>query len=138
MPINGNLVLFKIGEDGSEVVLGCSTSSTLTLAEESIQASCKDSGTWTSAISGNKSGTIETSGLYSDPATGDFDLLADLIITGPNSVNFVFGTETAGSTVYEGVVKLDSTSLTADDNALATYSGSFSTVGPVTTSVNGA
>lgn len=138
MPVNGNLVLFKIGETGSEAVLACSTSSSLTLNEEDIVASCKDGDQWTSSIGGNKSATIETSGLYGDPATTDFDKLADLIITGPNLVDFVFGTETAGSTVYKGQLRLSSTNCTADDNALGTYSGSFNSVGEVTTEVNGA
>ena len=136
MPINGNLVLFKIGEDGSETVLACSTSSSLTLNQEAIAASCKDSGQWVSSIPGNKSGEISTDGLYDSPATNDFDKLANLIITGPNEVNFVFGTETIGDTVYKGKVMVSSTTLTGDDNALATYSGTLPTVGPVTTEVN--
>lgn len=135
--INGTLILFKIGEAASEAVLACSTASTLTINQEALPASCKDANQWANSIEGTKSFEVSTSGLYDD-AGGNFDVLADLIITGPNEIGFIFGSEGTGATVYKGTVMVSSTALTGDDNAIATYSGTLSGKGALTSEVNGA
>ena len=135
--INGSLILFKIGADGAEAVLACSQSSTLNLTQEAISATCKDANQWASSIPGTKAFDISTNGLYDD-AGGNFDVLAEYIITGPNEANFIFGSDGVGATVYKGKVMISAASMTGDDNAMATYSGTMNGVGALVSAVNGA
>jgi len=140
--VNGkNLVVkFEKGSTGgSEVVIACSTSCTLTLNQAMTEATCKDADSWTSQIEGQKSWEISVDALYTeeDSITAGFRGLADLIITGPNECSLVFeelNNPNYGATnpMWSGVARMTTCSLTGDDNSPATYSATFTGNGPLT------
>ena len=60
---NGSNLVVKTG--GTPVAIACATSCTLTVNQEAVEASCKDSGKWVQSISGKASWEISTDNLGS-------------------------------------------------------------------------
>ena len=136
---NGSNLVVKTG--GTPVAIACATSCTLTVNQEAVEASCKDSGKWVQSISGKASWEISTDNLY-DPvlANNSFDGLVKSIIddadgTADNLIEIVFEIENQASpdiATYSGSVQLTSIALTGPDNDVATYTASFKGVGALT------
>ncbi len=124
--INGTDIVVKFGVEDAEVAVFCSTSCTLNINAETVGASCKDGGSWNQTVEGSKSWDISVDGLYQIDTQNGFVDMADLLITGPNEVSIVIGqyTET-GDISWKGVAILTSTSLTAPDGEIATWSSTF-------------
>lgn len=138
--IKGTDLVVKIGAEGLEEKLYCSTTCTLNLTQDTVQASCKDGEQWAAAVEGQKSWTVSVEGLYDDEpeaGTKGFIDLADLIIDGPNDSTLVFGQETPieGDTYWSGQAILTSCSLTGPDNEFATWSAEFTGNGALTKTI---
>ena len=135
-----NLVVKVDAAEGTPVVIVCSTTCTLNLNQEMVEASCKDSGKWKSGVPGLVDWEITTDNLY-DPSyvSNSFDKLAKYIIddangTAVNSLDIAFEVDNpdvveGDITAYSGACQLASLSLTGDDNSPATYSATFTGVG---------
>jgi len=131
---NGSNLIIKIGTES----IICATSCTLTINQETISASCKDSGKWTDGISGKASWSITSDNLYDpDISKESFDKLAKVIIDDAdgNAANkFVIIFEIKGATAsnvdnYTGSVMITDVALTGNDNELATYTANFTGLG---------
>jgi len=134
---SGSNLVVKIGTHN----IVCATSCTLTINQETITASCKDSGKWTDGIAGKGSWSISTDNLYDPDITKEsFDKLAQNIIDDAdggteNKMLLVFEIEGAVApniTVYGGTGMLTDIALTGNDNELATYTANFTGLGKLT------
>ncbi len=131
---NGTDLIVNV--DGNPI--GHSTSFTFSMANDLPDASSRDSAGWAEHIRGQRSGSISFDGLidYSDEGTTQEGVvtLADLIIN-RTAVTVTFGTVAVGDTVFSASASLDSLEQSADSEQTATYSGSFTINGAITTSV---
>ncbi len=132
--IQGTDILVKFGEAGSEVITYCSTTCTLSLASETISTSCKTgsaTSSWAQNVEGTKSWEVSVDGLYQNETPAGFVELSDLIITGPNTASIVIGMEDVPGTgepsnyYWTGEAVLTSSSLTAPDGEVATWTATF-------------
>jgi len=144
--ILGNNLVVRIGTSVSDPVILCSTSCTLNLNQNTVEASCKgDPATsgdkWTSAIAGSASWDISTDNLYDDDITKEsFDKLAQLIIndangTADNSADVVFeivGAVAPNITTYTGTVMLTDISLNGPTDEYSTFTANFKGLGILT------
>ncbi|NQY00845.1 MAG: hypothetical protein HRT70_06900 [Flavobacteriaceae bacterium] len=133
---NGTNLLVLV--DGKPI--GHTTSCTLDLQHNLAEASSKDSGGFSEVISAMRSATISFEGLvdYGDDGTtkeGVDSLIADGVIS-RTEFTLVFGTQETGDTVYTMNGFLASISITAPAEETVTYSGSFTSTGAITASVN--
>ncbi len=130
---NGTDLILKFhSTDGSEVAVGHSTSASLSLSADLPDATTKDSSGFQEVIAGVKSGEISFEGLiaYDDDANPvDF---ADILIA-RRAVTWTFGTADAADTVYTGSGFLSSVEMSAEMESPATYSGSITVNGAITT-----
>lgn len=134
--LNGTDLVVKWGTAGSEVKTACSTSCTLNINQAVTEATCKDNtANWSGGVEGIKSWDVSTDGLYDPDATGGFTDLGDIIITGPNEVSLVFGTEEVGGIIYTGTAIVTACSVTGAVNETSTYSASFTGTGALVKSV---
>ena len=103
--IKGTDFVLSIDLDGAGVgthkIMGCATTSTLTLAAEYSDASCKGSGGWKEGTSGAKSWSMSTDALYRIGADVTGIDLFDLMIAG-TVVNVRMGQTTSGGTYFHG------------------------------------
>ena len=137
MTVSGNDLVVKFGDSGLEELIACSTSCTLDLAQATIEATCKDAGQWASAIVGEKSWSVTTDALYQAndaDGTGGFVDLSTLIIDGPNKTSVVFGGVNSGENIWTGEAIMTACSLTGAANDKATYTATFTGVGPLVAS----
>ena len=132
---NGTDLLLKL-TDGTSIatstIIGHSTSCTLSLSNDLPEATTKDSSGFQEVIAGVKSGEISFEGLiaYDDDANPvDF---ADILIA-RRAVTWTFGTADAADTVYTGSGFLSSVEMSAEMESPATYSGSITVNGAITT-----
>jgi predicted secreted protein len=63
MVINGNDLKVSLGEGTTHALL-CSTSCSLTINQDTIDSSCKNSGAWGEFIAGGKSWEVSADGVY--------------------------------------------------------------------------
>jgi predicted secreted protein len=134
---NGTDLLLKItdGPTGSittSTIIGHSTSCSLSLSNDLPEATTKDSNGFQEVIAGVKSGELSFEGLiaYDDDANPvDF---ADILIA-RRAVTWTFGTADAADTVYTGSGFLSSVEMSAEMESPATYSGSITVNGAITT-----
>lgn len=124
--------------DGNPI--GHTTSCTLDVQHDLADATSKDSAGFTEVISAMRSATISFEGLvdYADDGTskeGLDSLMSDGII-GRQEYTVVFGTQETGDTVYTMNAFLSNISITAPHAETTTYSGSFTSTGAITASVN--
>ena len=132
---NGTDLLLKL-TDGTSIatstIIGHSTSCSLSLSNDLPEATTKDSSGFQEVIAGVKSGEISFEGLiaYDDDANPvDF---ADILIA-RRAVTWTFGTADAADTVYTGSGFLSSVEMSAEMESPATYSGSITINGAITT-----
>ena len=132
---NGTDLLLKL-TDGTSIatstIIGHSTSCSLSLSNDLPEATTKDSNGFQEVIAGVKSGEISFEGLiaYDDNANPvDF---ADILIA-RRAVTWTFGTADAADTVYTGSGFLSSVEMSAEMESPATYSGSITINGAITT-----
>lgn len=121
--LNGTILVVNFGG----TAIACSTSCSLSMNQEVIDANCKDSGVWATSIEGRKSWSISCSGLYQITATPGFLAISALIEeAGANTVELVF---TDGTNSWTGDAQLASATATGDDMAVATWDAEFTGVG---------
>ena len=132
---NGTDLLLKL-TDGTSIatstIIGHSTSCSLSLSNDLPEATTKDSNGFQGVIAGVKSGELSFEGLiaYDDDANPvDF---ADILIA-RRAVTWTFGTADAADTVYTGSGFLSSVEMSAEMESPATYSGSITINGAITT-----
>ena len=132
---NGTDLLLKL-TDGTSIatstIIGHSTSCSLSLSNDLPEATTKDSNGFQEVIAGVKSGELSFEGLiaYDDDANPvDF---ADILIA-RRAVTWTFGTADAADTVYTGSGFLSSVEMSAEMESPATYSGSITVNGAITT-----
>ncbi len=127
--INGtDLILYVDG-----VAIGGSQSHDLTLDRDLPDASTKDSAGWAENIGGQKSWSIDCSGLVMFDAAFGFEELFDLFESG-ELVTLVFGTQISGDVQFDGGARLSSLSESAGNEDSTSFSVSFTGSGPITKS----
>lgn len=128
---NGTNLLLKV----EDVIIGHTTSCTLTISHDIADATTKDSQGWSEGISGLRSGEISFDGLidYSD-ATNVIDLFD--MIANRTRITCKIGTAATGDTVLTAEGWLTSLEQTGEMEASATYSGSIQLTGAISKSVN--
>ena len=132
---NGTDLLLKLTDSSSiatSTIIGHSTSCSLSLSNDLPEATTKDSNGFQEVIAGVKSGELSFEGLiaYDDDANPvDF---ADILIA-RRAVTWTFGTADAADTVYTGSGFLSSVEMSAEMESPATYSGSITINGAITT-----
>ncbi len=124
---NGQLVITRL----NGTPLAHETEAELSISQELLDATTKDSGNWTEDIVGNRSATITVSGLIDYSSSFGVDELADMIINAA-SANFVFSTGTSGDTKYSGTVNLSDLTQTMNNNDVANFSGTLKVTGVLT------
>jgi len=138
--VSGNNLVVKFGEEGSEVIVACSTSCTLTINQATVAASCKDGDGWAANIPGEKSWEVTVDALYKDDdasGTGGFvDLSALIIGADANNANLVFEeinnpVNIANGNQWAGAVVMTSCTLNGPANDNSTFSATFSGNGPL-------
>lgn len=118
-------------------IIGHTTSCSLDSSVNMIDASTKDSAGEEELLAGRISHTISFSGLldYTDNGTsaeGAYTLQDYLMARTQVTVIFGENTPTTGEITWSGSAYLDSNSISADDEAATTFSGSFRVTGGLT------
>lgn len=128
---NGTNLLLKV----DTVVIGHTTSCSISFSHDLPDATTKDSDGWSEFISGVRGATVSFDGLvdYSD-ATNVIDLFD--LIANRTKVDVAFGTAVTGDTVFTAEGYLESLENTADMESPVAYTGSIKITGAVTKSVN--
>lgn len=133
---NGTNLLVLVGGNP----IGHTTSCTLDIQHNLADASSKDSAGFAEFISAMRSATVSFEGLvdYDDDGVtkeGVDSLIADGIIS-RTEFTIVFGTQETGDTIYTMNAYLSNISVTAPAEETVTYSGTFTSTGAITPSVN--
>jgi len=108
-----------------------STSATLNINQDLLDATTKDSGRFKEQIRGVRDWSIDVEGLIDYTASFGADELADLIINGVTA-EIALTTGTSGDTKYTGTVDLSGLSQDAPAEGLAAFSGTLLGTGPLT------
>jgi predicted secreted protein len=113
------------------VIIGCATSSELSVNVDLADATCKDDGGWADHIQGLRDWSVSTDGLVSyDGANNIGDLYT--LLSGRTSVTLKFTTNVTGDLVFSGTASVASISISAEMEAAVTYSVEFTGKGPLT------
>ena len=124
---NGTLLNVYI----DDVIIGCATSSELSVNVDLADATCKDDGGWADHIHGLRDWSVSTDGLVAYDGTnniGDFYTL----LSGRTSVTLKFTTNVTGDLVFSGSASVASISVSAEMEAAVTYSVEFTGKGVLT------
>ena len=124
---NGTLLNVYI----DDVIIGCATSSELSVNVDLADATCKDDGGWADHIHGLRDWSVSTDGLVAYDGTnniGDFYTL----LNGRTSVTLKFTTNVTGDLVFSGSASVASISVSAEMEAAVTYSVEFTGKGVLT------
>ena len=120
------------------VTLACATDATMSLSTELRDTTCKDTGGWRDLLSGLKSGSFSTTGLFIDtdaPADAGFTDLFTAWNTG-DPVDMEFTTNVTGDTVWSCSVIITQLEMNAPGvNQNVTWSATFEIAGTVTMSL---
>jgi len=137
--INGNKLRVDVGY-GVPYPLLCANSCSLTINQDTIDSSCKDSVQWETLTSGKKSWEITTDGLYVESELYRTSVvnLTDFII---NSRKLAIGFKTyndIGTSIinWHGYAYLTSISVNGDKDGAATYSATFKGIGELSQSMS--
>lgn len=134
--MNGTLIVLSVSTDGTTYnTIGHATSSSISYALDTPDATSKDSGGYREIIAGVRSLDFSFDGFVAYDDTVDVDVLLGYI-DGRTKIYCKFGTAVSGDTVYSCQGFLTSIEYSADSESPATYSGSFSSTGSVTTATN--
>ena len=124
-----NATALVLSVNGSPVAH--STSATLNINQDLLDATTKDSGRFKEQIRGVRDWSLDIEGLIDYTASFGVDELADLIISGVTA-EIAFTTDTSGDTKYTGTVDLSGLSQDAPAEGLATFSGTLVGTGVLT------
>ncbi len=134
--MNGTLIVLSVSTDGNTFNnIGHATSSSISFALDTPDATSKDSGGYREMIAGTRSLDFSFDGFVAYDDTVDVDALLGYI-NGRTKITCKFGTAVSGDTVYSCQGFLTSVDYTADSESPVTYSGSFSSTGSVTVATN--
>lgn len=132
--IKGSEFVLSIDLDGdgvgTHVMMGCATSSTLSIAAEYSDASCKGSGGWKEGTSGAKSWNMSTDALYRIGADVTGIDLFDLMTAG-TKVSVRMGETTSGGTYYQGDAYITQLDFNSPEDGNATLTCTFEGTGPI-------
>lgn len=124
---NGTLLNVYI----DNVIIGCATSSELSVNVDLADATCKDDGGWADHIHGLRDWSVSTDGLVAYDGTNNIGDLYTLL-SGRTSVTLKFTTNVTGDLVFSGTASVASISVSAEMEAAVTYSVEFTGKGPLT------
>lgn len=130
-----NLILKFHSTDGSEVAVGHSTSSTLSLSADLPDATTKDSSGYNEVIAGTRTGEISFEGLIAYDDSNNAIEAADYLLA-RTKVYWEFGTAASGDDVYSGAGYLNSVEMSAEMESPASYSGSITVTGAISKATN--
>jgi predicted secreted protein len=128
---NGTNLILKI----EDTALGHTTSCSMSFNADLPEATTKDSGGFQEVIAGIKSGEISFDGLVAYDDSANAIELADYLLAG-TQVTAVFGTAVTGDAVYTAEGLLSNVEISAEMESPVSYSGSITTTGAVTKSIN--
>jgi len=134
-----DLVLKLVADGGTLEPLGHSTSCSMTINHDLPEATSKDSGGYSEAISGLRSFEVSFDGLVDYTDEGSSKTNADGIITLVNNrskVDFTFGTATTGDQLITGEGFISSIEVSAEMESAVSYSGTITGTGAITISTN--
>ena len=114
-----------------DTIIGCATSSELSINVDLADATCKDDGGWADHIAGLRDWSVSTDGLVAYDGTNN---IADLytVLSGRTSVTLKFTTNVTGDLVFSGSASVASISVSAEMAAAVTYSVEFTGKGVLT------
>ena len=124
---NGTLLNVYI----DDVIIGCATSSELSVNVDLADATCKDDGGWADHIHGLRDWSVSTDGLVAYDGTNNIGDLYTLL-SGRTSVTLKFTTNVTGDLVFSGSASVASISVSAEMEAAVTYSVEFTGKGVLT------
>jgi len=124
---NGQLVILNL--NGTPIAH--SLESSLSISQNLIDATTKDSGNWAEHIKGMRTASLSISGLMDYSSSFGVDEFADMIVSA-QSANFVFATSTSGDTKYTGTVDLSDLEQTTANDDVASWSGTLQVTGELT------
>jgi predicted secreted protein len=124
---NGTLLNVYI----DDVIIGCATSSELSVNVDLADATCKDDGGWADHIQGLRDWSVSTDGLVAYDGTNNIGDLYTLL-SGRTSVTLKFTTNVTGDLVFSGTASVASISVSAEMEAAVTYSVEFTGKGVLT------
>lgn len=130
-----NLILKVIGDGGTLAAVGHTTSCTISLTNDMADATTKDSSGFSESIAGLISGEISFDGLIDYTDSNGGTQLANFLLA-RTKVDFSYGTENTGNTIYTGEGFLTGLEITGEMESAITYSGSIQITGTITASVN--
>lgn len=128
---NGTNLLLKV----EDVVLGHTTSCSLSISQDLPEATTKDSQGWQEVISGLRSGEISFEGLVDYSDTANAVEIVDYVIN-RTQITCVFGTAETGDAIYTAEGFIASIEQSAEMESSVSYSGSITLTGPIVKSVN--
>jgi predicted secreted protein len=124
---NGTLLNVYI----DDTIIGCATSSELSVNVDLADATCKDDGGWADHIHGLRDWSVSTDGLVAFDGTNNIGDLYTLL-SGRTSVSLKFTTDVTGDLVFSGTASVASISVSAEMEAAVTYSVEFTGKGALT------
>lgn len=113
------------------IIIGCATSSELSVNVDLADATCKDDGGWADHIHGLRDWSVSTDGLVAFDGTNNIGDLYTLL-SGRTSVTLKFTTNVTGDLVFSGTASVASISVSAEMEAAVTYSVEFTGKGALT------
>ena len=129
---NGTNLLLKFAQDGSSpVVIGHSTSASLSLSNDLPEITSKDSAGFQEVIPGVKSAEISFEGLVSYTDTNNVKEISELLLN-RSKLDWSFATATSGDQVFTGEGYLSSVEVSSETESPVTYSGSITVTGTIT------
>ena len=134
--MNGTVVVLSVSTDGSSYnTIGHASSSSISFALDTPDATSKDSGGYREVIAGVRSLDFSFDGFVAYDDTVDVDTLLGYI-NGRTQIYCKFGTAVTGDSVYSCAGFLTSIDYSADSEQPVTYSGTFVSSGTVTIAQN--
>lgn len=136
---NGTDLLVKVIADGGTLgTIGHTTSCSMSFTHDLPEATTKDSSGFAEFISGVRSAEISFEGLVVYDESSGIQNQEELaaFITARNKVDWQFGTDESGDTIYTGEGFISSLEVTAEMESPVTYSGTITTTGAISTSTN--
>lgn len=128
--VNGNLLLIYMEGEA----IACTTEATVNITNEQIEVTCKDNDGAKSYTLGGQDWNFTVGGIFSFDNNG-IDPLLDVAL-GKTVVTVRFGTDEVGDFFLQGEAVITSLSITSPLNAVATYTATFQSNGPLSKGIN--
>jgi TP901-1 family phage major tail protein len=128
---NGTNLLLKIAADGqTPVVIGHSTTCSLSLSADLPEATTKDSNGFQEVIGGLKSGELSFEGLVSYSDSNNVKEFSELLLN-RTKVDWSLATTTSGDQILSGEAFFSSVEVSGEMESPVTYSGSLTVTGQI-------